>query len=212
MPRDRVAFWTMGSFSGASAWKKKTHPLPAAISCHRQLGVGFGSSIPNPRCNVDWLDLAQVLCMLSQALWVPSPVVSGKTACLWSFPPMRLTIFPHPLLKWFLSFRRKGPIQTSRQSIPQPFILYILTRRCCLLNQFFSLSRQPSPKRHQLPIDCIPMFADSLRIYDKENKTLDALFISYWRPIKSLPYISCLWHYHPSHFTTLFCFRKYNWS
>lgn len=139
----------MGSFSGASVWKKKTGPLPAAISCHHQLGVGFGSSIPNPRCNVDWLDLVQVLCTLSQALGVPSPVGSGKSACLWSFPPMRLTVFPHPLLKWFLKFRRKGLIQASGLSILQLLILYILTRRCCLLNQFFRLSEQPSPNRHQ---------------------------------------------------------------
>lgn len=201
MPRDRAVFWTMSSFSEASAWKKKTHSLPAAISCHRQLGVGFGSSIPNPCCNIDWLDLAQVLCKMSQALWVPSPVVSGKTVYLWDRTSF-LTLF------WSGFWNLGERVWYRHGDSVVPYSLH-LNKVLFIKPAFHPLSAAIS---HQLPIDSTPVFAASLRIHDKENKTLDALFISYWRLVKSLPYISCLWHNHPSHFTTLFCFRKYNWS
>lgn len=61
-------------------WRKMTYPLPDAINCRwSPARGGFCEFHPHLCCSVDWLDLARILCVLSQSLRVHSPVVSGNT-------------------------------------------------------------------------------------------------------------------------------------
>lgn len=113
----------MDNLSAAASLQKTDSPfLVAPIANSSSVGVGLHGHLPTPHWVCVWLHLAQILCRLSQQLWVHMSTysVAFPLLVLLIFSPSSL-LFPEP---WEEVGRYRCP---SRAKTMQPLILWALT-------------------------------------------------------------------------------------
>lgn len=110
--------WAWGCPGVWFHWRKLTFPSHTEMPMAPQLGVGLRSILLPPYWHLVWVKPVQVLCVLSQSLWIDiciSPLVSGRYCFPGDIdsPPLTFGIFPPPPLHRSLSLEGRGLIKTS---------------------------------------------------------------------------------------------------